>query len=210
MTFERFKSEYLQLNKKIDWDSVSGVQCVDLAKAYFGSCFDVPCRKGQAPWGNAEAYYRCFNNQSWGGYDKLHNKFYRLPNTKTFVPLEGDVAIWGINHSANHNCGHIAICKTGADLQKFQVWEQNAKGHNDGVSIGTYYYDKDFKGVLRPYYYVNTQSGLNVRYSPSTKAKIVGVKKFGEIVQILDVNNGFGKIGANQWCHLSYLTIKTY
>lgn len=208
MTFKQFKIDYLIPGKKIDWDQTANVQCVDLIKAMLECCFGVPCKKGQAPWGNAEAYYRCFNTKSWGGYDKLQPWLFRIKNTKEFVPLEGDICVWGKNYSDNHDCGHIAIATGTGDTKTFKVWEQNRTGKNDGVALNNQTYGKDFKGVLRPYY-KTTAGSLNVRSSPTTESNIVNVLLFNTKIAITEVKNGFGKIGENQWVLLGYTTILT-
>ena len=55
MTFSEFIKKYL--NKSTDYDDVSGVQCVDLAKHYIDKVIGV---KPQSI-GNANCYYDDFN-----------------------------------------------------------------------------------------------------------------------------------------------------
>lgn len=208
MTFSQFKSDYLVIGKKIDWDHVATVQCVDVVKAMLECCFGVPCKKGQAPWGNAEAYYRCFNTKSWGGYSKLQPWLYRIKNTKEFIPLEGDICVWGEKYSDKHKCGHIAIATGKGNLSEFQVWEQNRNGKNDPIAVNYQTYYKDFKGVLRPYY--KTTANLRVRSSPVIKdGNVVKTLPVGEKVKITETKNGFGKIATNRWVSLQYVKIAT-
>lgn len=207
MTFEQFKIDYLVIGKKIDWDGVADVQCVDLIKAMLETCFGVPCWKGQAPWGNAEAYFRCFNMPKWGGYEKLQPWLFQIKNTPEFVPLNGDICVWGKGYSESHDCGHIAIATGEGDTKSFKVWEQNRKGKNDPVNLNVQTYKKDFKGVLRPYY--KTTVNLNVRSTPVMGDNLVRVIPKGTKIAIKETKNGFGKIADNQWVCLKYTTIIT-
>ena len=71
--------------KSFDYDGVSGVQCVDLIKMYLDKVFGIKA----GAWGNAKDYYENFNNLP------LKNSFDRIANTASFVPQQGDIAVWG-------------------------------------------------------------------------------------------------------------------
>ena len=164
-------------------------------------------KKVRLPGGNAEAYYRCFNTKSWGGYEKLRPWLFKIKNTKEFVPLEGDICVWGSGYSENHDCGHIAIATGEGNTKEFKVWEQNRKGKNDAIACNKQTYLKDFKGVLRPYY--NTTADINVRSTPEMGNNIVKVMAKGTKVAVTEVKNGFGKIDTDCWISLKYTRIHT-
>lgn len=185
MTFKEFKDKYLIVGKSYDFDTgngpKNGVQCVDLIMEYCFRVFKFRCK----PWGNAEAYWNRFYDKSWGGFKNFNANFFRIPNSKNFVPIEGDIAVWGKNFSTRHNSGHIAICTGQGTVEVFQVWEQNATGKNDPIARNFKHFNKDFQGVLRPYQVV--RADLNVRSSPKvTKFNKVGLLKKGSKVKVLD------------------------
>ena len=73
------------MGKSIDYDGVSGVQCVDLVKVYMNKVFGLK----PGAWGNAKDYYENFNNVS-----ALKNNFTRIANTPEFMPIKGDICEW--------------------------------------------------------------------------------------------------------------------
>ena len=56
MTFDSFVKRFI--GKAVDYDGVSGVQCVDLVKLYLYNVFGI--RAGA--WGNARDYWLDFNS----------------------------------------------------------------------------------------------------------------------------------------------------
>ena len=90
--------------------------------------------------GNAEAYWRRYNELSY-----LHDNFNRIPNTPSFVPQKGDIAVWDKRHG---KYGHIAICTGEGNTNYFYSYDQNwviKKMHKVKHS-----YKDGFAGVLRP------------------------------------------------------------
>ena len=136
MTFDEFIKTYN--GKKIDYDGVCGVQCVDLIKLYLLKCFNIL----PGSWGNAHAYFDNFNNIS-----ELKNNFTRIANTPKFVPQKGDIAVWG--KSLNGNYGHIAICTGEGNTTYFYSYDQNWTGRHDACTKIKHNYSH-FLGVLRP------------------------------------------------------------
>lgn len=133
MTFNEFVN--LFNNKATDFDKGSGVQCVDLAKTYIYYVLNI---EPQAI-GNAEAYWRRYNELPY-----LHDNFNRIPNTPSFIPQKGDIAVWG-NRGKN---GHIAICNGDGTTKYFYSYDQNwiiKKMH-----LVKHDYKNGFSGVLRP------------------------------------------------------------
>ena len=136
MTFNEFIKKHN--GKKIDYDGVCDVQCVDLAKAYL----DEVCGVKTGAWGNAHAYFDNFNN-----IKPLKDKFVRIYNTPDFVPKKGDIMVWGV--SLNGNWGHIAICDGEGDTTYFYSYDQNWTGRNDPCTRVRHTY-AHVLGVLRP------------------------------------------------------------
>lgn len=145
LTYKAFVNKYL--GKKTDYDGVYGSQCVDLIKVYLKDCFDISA----GSWGNAVDYYRNFNNPSWAGYSVMNKYFTRISNSATFIPLEGDICIFGERFSKSHDYGHIGISTNESTLTKVFMYDQNATGNKDAMKKSTYgYISKNFLGVLRP------------------------------------------------------------
>lgn len=57
MTYDQFYNSCK--GRLIDYDRVSGAQCVDLAKVYLNSCFGIK----PGAWGNAIDYYTNFEKR---------------------------------------------------------------------------------------------------------------------------------------------------
>jgi len=188
--------------KKIDWDSVCGVQCVDLPKKYIQLCFGVPTTKGKAVWGDAADWWH-FGESGYAITKALKPYFFKIKNTPSFVPALGDIAVWGSKYQKSGD-GHVALCTGDGNTRRFAVWEQNTTGNHEGVQCIWHNYYKDFKGVLRPYRTV--RADVNVRSSPRVATNnLVGELKAGEKVAVYEVVNGWAKIGTNKYCAVSYI-----
>lgn len=111
MTFDEFYKKYN--GKHVDYDGVCGNQCVDLAKVYLNKIFGLK----PGAWGNAVDYYIGFNN-----HNSLVNSFDKIANNPTFVPLKGDIVIWGTKIG---KYGHIAICTGSGNASWFESFDQN-------------------------------------------------------------------------------------
>ena len=114
----------------------AGVQCVDLAKTYFHYVLGL---RTQAI-GNAEAYWRRYDELPY-----LKDNFIKIPNTPTFIPQKGDVAVWDRRHG---RYGHIAVCNGDGTTSYFYSYDQNwliKKMH-----LVKHNYKSGFAGVLRP------------------------------------------------------------
>lgn len=90
MNLEEFKNKYL--GKSIDYDGVSGVQCVDLIKQYMKDVFNL--KPGSL--GNAKDYYLNYTNNIF-----LKTNFNRISQ---IIPKKGDILVWN-----NGKYGHVAI-----------------------------------------------------------------------------------------------------
>lgn len=111
MTYAEFYKQYN--GKHIDYDGVCGCQCVDLAKVYLNKVFNLK----PGAWGNAVDYYTNFNAHS-----TLVACFDRIANNPTFVPLQGDIVVWG---TKTGKYGHIAICTGNGNTSWFESFDQN-------------------------------------------------------------------------------------
>ncbi len=80
MTFDSFVKRFI--GKAVDYDGVSGVQCVDLVKLYLYNVFGI--RAGA--WGNARDYWLDF-----GSHKIMKENFTKIKNTPEFVPQKGDI-----------------------------------------------------------------------------------------------------------------------
>ena len=83
MTFDSFVKRFI--GKAVDYDGVSGVQCVDLVKLYLYNVFGI--RAGA--WGNARDYWLDFNS-----HKIMKENFTKIKNTPEFVPQKGDILVW--------------------------------------------------------------------------------------------------------------------
>lgn len=129
--------------KAIDYDGVSGVQCVDLAKLYMNKVFGLT----PGAWGNAKDYYLNFNKIA-----QLKANFTRIANSSSFVPQKGDVVVWDASTGGGY--GHIAIATGEGNTSQFYSYDQNWNGKAMHKVLHNY---KGFLGVLRP----NDQSKIN-------------------------------------------------
>jgi hypothetical protein len=134
MTFDQFYNSCK--GKLIDYDRVSGAQCVDLAKVYLSSCFGIK----PGAWGNAVDYYTNFEKRK-----PLVANFEKIANNPTFVPLKGDIVVWGAKIGPY---GHIAVATGNGNTKWFESFDQNwPRGSSCKKVKHTY---KGVLGVLRP------------------------------------------------------------
>lgn len=134
MIFDQFYNSCK--GRLIDYDHVSGAQCVDLAKVYLNSCFGIK----PGAWGNAVDYFTSFEKRK-----PLVEKFEKIQNNPTFVPLKGDIVVWGAKIGPY---GHIAIATGNGNTKWFESFDQNwPRGSKCKKVKHTY---KGVLGVLRP------------------------------------------------------------
>jgi hypothetical protein len=118
--------------KYIDYDGIYGAQCVDLIKKYFPEVIGIPAIRN-----NAVDY--------WTNYPT--GSFTRITNTPSFIPIRGDIMIWGTGVGTY---GHIAIIDT-ANVNTFVSLDQNWP-YSNGTTPAKYitHNYKSVLGVLRP------------------------------------------------------------
>lgn len=131
--FDKFFAE--RLGKGIDLDGNS-VQCFDLANDYSANLIGGKYFIGMG----AYEIYTNFNNQP------CKELYERIPNTPEFVPIKGDIMVWG---QGLGKWGHVAICNGEGDTTWFESYEQNWTGNNDPVTLIKHNYN-NVLGVLRP------------------------------------------------------------
>ena len=168
INFEKFIKKYL--GKATDVDGAAGVQCVDLAKAYLKEVFDVDF----FAVGSAKNYFERFER-----FSALRDKFVRIPNTPDFVPLKGDIAVWGSSKGGGH--GHVAICSGEGDTRHFYSYDQNWDGKACKLVRHDY---RGFLGVLRPRCRVLIGSGEPAaacypKYSGSSSSLVDALESLG-------------------------------
>lgn len=132
MNYQEFINTYN--GKGFDYDGVSGIQCVDLAKMYLDKVFGIK----PGAWGNAKDYYENFNNLP------IKNTFTRIANTPSFVPQKGDIVIWGTG--LGNKYGHIAIATGEGNTSQFYSYDLNWGQKVVHKVLHNY---KGFLGVLR-------------------------------------------------------------
>jgi len=136
MTLQEFITKYK--GQKIDWDKAYDGQCVDLFRQYNHEVLEINQPKGVV--GAADF---------WAAYDTdsvLNTNFDKIPNSETFIPIEGDVAIW--NKKMGGGFGHISVCTGKGDLNTFESFDQNwSKISYCELVTHTY---SSFYGVFRP------------------------------------------------------------
>ena len=133
MNYDEFISTYL--GKSFDYDGVSGVQCVDLAKMYLDKVFGIK----PGAFGNAKDYYENFNKLP------IKTSFTRIANTANFVPKKGDIVVWGTG--LGNKYGHIAIATGEGNASQFYSYDLNWGSKVVHKVLHNY---KGFLGVLRP------------------------------------------------------------
>lgn len=105
--FDDFKDAYL--GKPVDYDSVAGVQCVDLADQYLKDCFGIT-----GVWVNgARDLYNKFSS-----YPALVKNFKRIKNTRDLVVKKGDIVVWD-----GGSWGHVAIGTGKGNIDWFESIE---------------------------------------------------------------------------------------
>lgn len=168
ISFEKFIKKYL--GKATDVDGSAGVQCVDLAKAYLKEVFDVDF----FAVGSAKNYFERFDR-----FSALRDKFVRIPNTPDFVPIKGDLAVWGSSKGGGH--GHVAICSGEGDIRHFYSYDQNWDGKACKLVRHDY---RGFLGVLRPRCRVlisggETAAACYPKYSGSSSSLVDALESLG-------------------------------
>jgi hypothetical protein len=120
------------MGKHIDYDGIYDAQCVDIIKKYFVDVIGIPAIRN-----NAVDY--------WTNYPTA--QFIRITNTPSFVPIKGDIGIFGTKVG---QYGHICIIES-ANVNTFVSVDQNWPFDNGkGVAHRVTHNYSGFLGVLRP------------------------------------------------------------
>lgn len=190
--------------KKVDYDGAYGGQCVDLFRYFNKEVLEIAQPKGV---NGAKDF--------WNNYSKdvnLYNNFDKIANTPTFVPQEGDIAIWG-----NGAYGHIAICTGKGDVNTFESFDQNYptgsvchyQSHNYSGFLGVFR-PKSQNKIKAPVITefkvrVDKSCGAYVRKEPNTKSATVpqpGNQKYlnkGDIFVAVGTVKGENVSGNDIW-----------
>lgn len=200
MTLSKWVSKvlgkYVKYNK-----TTKGYQCVDLAKSYCVDVFDFfkryPNLQKSWAWGDARSWY-----EKYGYHKELTDNFKRIVNTSSFVPIEGDICVF----TEFNDMGHICVAYNNkSTTSKIYTIDQNYPTGSKVKYCIHRYTQEGFLGVLRPYRYI--RADVNIRERPSMSGKIVGEKKAGERVKIieLDSTKKWAKIDKDKWISYSYV-----
>lgn len=152
MNYNEFINKYV--GKSIDYDGVSGVQCVDLIKLYLDKVYNIKA----GSWGNAKDYFINF--------DKLpiKNSFEKIVNTANFVPDQGDICVWGTG--LGNKYGHVAIATGEGNTRYFNSYDLNWGSKEVRLVEHNY---KGFLGVLR---YKGSEETMKKYKNGSTKEEV--------------------------------------
>lgn len=193
--------------KKIDFDGAYKNQCVDLIKQFE---YDVMGIIPEAV-GDAKYYYLNYDKKAF-----LKNHFIKIPNTPDYVPLKGDVVVFG-----NGKYGHICIATGEGNTAHFYSYDQNVYGNLEPVQKVYHNYNyclgalrpKKINNSFTPYLVRVTCGVLNVREKPTTDSKIKTRIYYNEVYTIVSEQNAEGlkwgklKSGAG-WIALKYTKVR--
>jgi hypothetical protein len=136
MTFDNWVKTYI--GTQTDYDSVSGVQCVDLVKLYLDKVFGIKA----GAWGNARDYWLDFDK-----HPALVKNFKKIKDTPDYIPQKGDIVVWSGEISKRNNYGHIAVAAGEGTKSYFYSYDQNWNGKGMAEIRHNYY---AVYGSLRP------------------------------------------------------------
>ncbi len=130
--------------KRIDYDGVANVQCVD-AKKQFDAWAGYPVLPTITGWADGYWWYR--NSQGWGRYYEF------ITNPKALRP--GDWCFWAIG-SRSCPSSHVGMFVGYANTAKTagRIFSENQGTPNSGFSTVTI--NLDICGAFRPRIFVNT------------------------------------------------------
>ncbi len=135
MTMDAWVKKYL--GKKVDYDGVYGVQCVDLVKSFVKNVLGVTPQS----IGNAIEYYRKRNTSPY-----LTKNFTWHSYKKGFVPQKGDICVF-TSKSGN---GHVSIATGQGNDDYFYSYDENyPSGKHEPMTRIKHTYSS-LLGVLRP------------------------------------------------------------
>lgn len=185
--FDKYFAERIGVG--IDYDKYASIQCFDLANDY-----SVNLIGGKAFVGMSA--YEIYTNYANQPGKELYE---RIPNTPEFVPIKGDIMVWGTGIGEN---GHVAICTGEGDTTWFNSYDQNWNYANAPVTLVKHSYSSVL-GVLRPkdqtkiWGYKGDVDGngkIDVSDISKLSAHIKGIKAIDEKYIFNADVNGDGKI----------------
>lgn len=132
--FDKYFAERIGVG--IDYDKKYGIMCFDLANDYSVNLIGGKQFLGMS----AFEIYTNFDNQPG------KELYERIPNTPEFVPIKGDIMVWGTGIGEH---GHVAICNGEGDTTWFKSYDQNWGVKNAPVTLIKHNYNAVL-GVLRP------------------------------------------------------------
>lgn len=172
-----------RVGKKIDYDGVYGVQCVDLIDDYIVNCLGLKI----GFYGNAKDWWNKRNSNKW-----LKDNFEFIDPRNT-VAQKGDI---GIRTSGTY--GHIFIVAGWNSSNQIIIYDQNATGSHDKVTMRQISNTADkINGILRPkdrskidMWGTHIVKNNCVVYSKSDLTYEIGYLNKGDEVKYLGTANG--------------------
>lgn len=159
MTMDEWVKKYM--GKKIDYDGVYGVQCVDLAKHFIKHVLGVEPQS----IGNAIEYYRKRKTSKY-----LTDNFKWIDKKDGFIPQKGDLCVFN-SKSGN---GHISIATGEGTKSHFYSYDENyPSSSHEPMTTARHSYERLY-GVLRPKNQENINSAKDKDDKPKAPSFKVG------------------------------------
>lgn len=191
MTTSQFVEKYN--TKKIDWDKVNGGQCTDLFRQFCHEVLNIPQPKALGVNGGAYKF--------WTEFEKdpvLVQHFDKINNTASFIPQEGDIALW--NTKTGGGFGHVAVVANKTHTTSyFYSFDQNWYKVSYCEIVKHDY--SHFYGVLRPKVLSITE--------PMPEKIPVDKKEFEELVKKSSAYDEIVKLGYTD-ANTIRLDVETY
>lgn len=166
-------------------------------------------------WSSTPTSSPVYNAKQDVGSNTMYNQAKEKGKISTFKKIPGQLVF-----KAN-----AAGVKTHVGVYIGNNKVEEAKGHAYGVITSSitsgwthWAQHKDIKNDYNPTpaptptptptgtkYKVTAKSGLRVRKGPGLTYGVVKVLKYGTVVTVYEQKNGWGRIGTNQWCSMTYL-----
>ena len=152
MNFDEYVKK--SLGKKIDYDGMYGVQCVDLVNDFadkvlgIKGCFYGP-RYAKEIWTKRYKYKNIYNN-----FDFI------VPKYKNFELKKGDIGV-----RTSGVAGHIFIVSRVNENEKINYYDENENDTHSGMTLREKPYNSSYvNGILRPKNQTNLKGGSTYLY----------------------------------------------
>lgn len=130
----------------------------------------------------------------------MNQRFTLIENTPDFVPMKGDIGVFGASVAVSHSYGHICLCNGDGARTYFYSYDQNWNGKACQKVCHRY---TAFLGVLRPKRRVTEV--LNVRTGPGVGYRRVTELPKDTLVNVQESRCGWFRIAPDRWVCGKYL-----